>query len=1017
MRSQSIKLTELAQPMTPILCEKPPQARSLRASLPFALVLAFAMFFCGISRADVPNTWYTDASINDIQFVDESTGIAVGDHGVVWRTNDGGLHWNQIPSGTESHLQDVHFVDRQYGWAVGTQFRPYASDSTGTILKTRDGGATWQVLPDQSLPGLNGVQFIDSRQGWAVGDPSALFPSGLFESDDGGLSWRSLPGTESATFRKFAVLPARELLVVGQQGKIALADRGGIKKATINLGQWQTLSDIAAVNQKAIAVGEGGLLVRSEDAGTSWEPILPSSLARSSRDVDFLTVERLGNHIWVAGNPGSFVLHSSDGGNSWERQLTGITAPIRAFYFLNEQAGWAAGSLGTILHTTDGGQTWHVQKSGGDRLALLTILDDAESVPFELVAQHAGSEGYLTGIEIVNRSLSDTHFRETMHQAILSCGGSQGHVCWRFPSDPKDLELKGEKLLRQWNTLNDAQGLDAAQRQMVQWIRQWKPSIVLTTNADPNGQDPMAYLTNQLVIRAVDQAANPEAFPEQLSELGLAPWSVVRSVTLMPEDDHGSITLNTTQLSAQLACTLAERGTISRGVLFGEMRPSPDQIEMNVIQSNQFVESRITQIFEGLSIPHEEGARRPRQKMPIVDLKSIQKLAQKRRNLLQMTNQAAQSGSQGTLALGQMLVLAQELPDERSVEVLFHVAAKAEQEGNFALAEEFHRQIVSDFPQHALAEKSAHWLVTRMASAEYAYLRGKPVEFSESKIARVSFDDPSEYQQPVDAAEKGSQLVSLLTQSMPHVLSKPQFAFSLERLLSENGQSRKGESYLRRLLNLSPDDPWNQKAQWELSLGHGQVRQDAPVQQAKPSASKPLLDGKLDDVIWQTSQPFDLSRGSDVSPAALVMAYDEEFLYLAIRSRKAQDFVYQADMDPLREHDEDLSKSDSLQIFLDLDRDYQTFFEFRVDYLGRTAETFGTTKRWNPRWFVAARQDDVSWTVEAAIPLKALSADGVEPGSTWALGVQRVVSGSGAQSWPATATYPIQPQQFGLLRF
>lgn len=67
---------------------------------------------------------------------------------------------------------------------------------------------------------------------------------------------------------------------------------------------------------------------------------------------------------WAVGADG-VVLHSFDGGKSWERQKTGTRATLNAVHFLTPYTGFVAGridratgSSGVILHTTDGGITW-----------------------------------------------------------------------------------------------------------------------------------------------------------------------------------------------------------------------------------------------------------------------------------------------------------------------------------------------------------------------------------------------------------------------------------------------------------------------------------------------------------------------------------------------------------------------------------------------------------------------------------------------------------------------------------
>jgi photosystem II stability/assembly factor-like uncharacterized protein len=58
----------------------------------------------------------------------------VGILGGIFNTTDGGATWTAQTSGTSVTLQDVDFVDATTGWAVGDD---------GEILNTTDGGATW----------------------------------------------------------------------------------------------------------------------------------------------------------------------------------------------------------------------------------------------------------------------------------------------------------------------------------------------------------------------------------------------------------------------------------------------------------------------------------------------------------------------------------------------------------------------------------------------------------------------------------------------------------------------------------------------------------------------------------------------------------------------------------------------------------------------------------------------------------------------------------------------------------
>ena len=56
------------------------------------------------------------------------------------------------------------------------------------------------------------------------------------------------------------------------------------------------------------------------------------------------------------------ILHTSDGGETWEHQDSGSLDPFVDIYFIDSQRGWAVG-FGPIAHTEDGGKTWVCQNN------------------------------------------------------------------------------------------------------------------------------------------------------------------------------------------------------------------------------------------------------------------------------------------------------------------------------------------------------------------------------------------------------------------------------------------------------------------------------------------------------------------------------------------------------------------------------------------------------------------------------------------------------------------------------
>ena len=208
-----------------------------------------------------------------------------------------------------------------------------------------------------------------------------------------------------------------------------------------------------------------------------------------------------------------------------------------------------------------------------------------------------------------------------------------------------------------------------------------------------------------------------------------------------------------------------------------------------------------------------------------------------------------------------------------------------------------------------------------------------------------------------------------------------------------------------------------------------------PVAVCRYTDTKPFLDGKLDDDCWKTaavlrltgdvrkdvpSPEMQLAQEQFVKdyPTEVRMAHDKEYLYIAVRCFHPPERQVQ----PVkgRTRDADLRAFDRVSITLDLDRDYQTCFHLQIDQRGCVSDDCWGDKTWDPRWFVSVHSEATCWTVEAAIPLTALTGDTVQPGRAWAFNAVRVLPGRGVQAWSLPAEVPeesLRPEGMGLLMF
>lgn len=104
--------------------------------------------------------------------------------------------------------------------------------------------------------------------------------------------------------------------------------------------------------QKGYIVGKKGLIMFTDDGGTTWEKQYENE-DRQFKSVFFIDE----NEGWVAG--WGQIYHTINGGEYWEMQDRPIIfGDLQDIFFINQDTGWVVGSYKIILKTTDGGENW-----------------------------------------------------------------------------------------------------------------------------------------------------------------------------------------------------------------------------------------------------------------------------------------------------------------------------------------------------------------------------------------------------------------------------------------------------------------------------------------------------------------------------------------------------------------------------------------------------------------------------------------------------------------------------------
>jgi hypothetical protein len=250
----------------------------------------------------------------------------------------------------------------------------------------------------------------------------------------------------------------------------------------------------------------------------------------------------------------------------------------------------------------------------------------------------------------------------------------------------------------------------------------------------------------------------------------------------------------------------------------------------------------------------------------------------------------------------------------------------------------------------------------------------------------------------------------------------PAVQFCLQSARRNLGDLETPRKWYAQFASRQPDGPWRSAALAELWLANRTGAPPRPVLSCPLVESRPYLDGKLDDPCWQQAPAAKLSDAAGKTreqyPTEVRLAHDAEFLYVAVRCGHP---AGEAEVpSKVRTRDSDLRGFDRVSLLLDLDRDYSTCYHLQIDRRGCVAEDCWGDRTWDPRWFVAVRHEPAAWVAEVAIPLAALSGDGVTSGRAWAANVVRVLPGRGVQAWSLPAEAPeesLRPEGMGLLLF
>ena len=274
----------------------------------------------------------TDAPLFDVISLGTRSLLIAGAQGTLLRTEDAGLQWTVLTSGTDGTISAVDF-DRsgRRGVAVGQD---------GLILRSDNGGRDWRSVPSPTDRFLTAVAFLP--------DGSTVVVVGIFgtilRSADAGENWQAIDVGSEESFNSVAAVPdSTDVMIVGRNAHLESPDAG----LTWSVSAFSSaLLDIDAVaGGFGIAASDGGIIARTDTAGFAWSFVAFLDVAifhgvAVARDRSF----------FVVGTEGAIV--SSRDAVQTEREASGVAVTLRGAVFGPDGTRWAVGNDGVILRSS-----------------------------------------------------------------------------------------------------------------------------------------------------------------------------------------------------------------------------------------------------------------------------------------------------------------------------------------------------------------------------------------------------------------------------------------------------------------------------------------------------------------------------------------------------------------------------------------------------------------------------------------------------------------------------------------
>jgi photosystem II stability/assembly factor-like uncharacterized protein len=280
----------------------------------------------------------TGNNLEKTAFANNNIGWIAGESGTILKTIDAGNTWTNQYSFQNDDIIDLNVIDTN---------NIYYLNNVNKLYLSTDGGNSWTLKSGFFGANASSISFISLNEGWAcVG-------TNIQHTTDGGSTWNNQYTVSGDNLTSIKIESNGNGIAATELGSVLhTTDYGQTWTINSNFSGVFNAMDIVTFYATAI-VAFNNTLYKSTDNGATWNaPInTPSSFSSSAPT----SVKIVYANVYLATNGDGELFFTSDGGNTWNSNMSLLGNPLNGCIGLSPTKIIAVGDNGKIALSNNAG--------------------------------------------------------------------------------------------------------------------------------------------------------------------------------------------------------------------------------------------------------------------------------------------------------------------------------------------------------------------------------------------------------------------------------------------------------------------------------------------------------------------------------------------------------------------------------------------------------------------------------------------------------------------------------------